>query len=127
MALAVAPIISGKFARPTTPCSYFLVDPLKITASPNTRTVHVSVCVPVPLLVMSTRFVFASAFEVDFDRQGRFLLPTSLRTWAGLEGEAVIVGSRDHAEVWTPARWDDYRRELESPEALAQHLSGLGI
>ncbi len=73
------------------------------------------------------RFIFAGAFEVDLDRQGRVVLPVSLRGFAGLEGEAVIVGSRDHAEIWAPARWDDYRRELESPEALAQHLSGLGI
>lgn len=73
------------------------------------------------------RFIFAGAFEFDLDRQGRVVLPASLRGFAGLEGEAVIVGSRDHAEIWAPARWDDYRRELESPEALAQHLSGLGI
>ena len=73
------------------------------------------------------RFIFAGAFEVDLDRQGRVVLPVSLRGFAALEGEAVIVGSRDHAEIWAPARWDDYRRELESPEALAQHLSGLGI
>ena len=73
------------------------------------------------------RFIFAGAFEVDLDRQGRIVLPVSLRGFAGLGAEAVIVGSRDHAEIWAPARWDDYRRELESPEALAQHLSGLGI
>ena len=46
---------------------------------------------------------------------------------AGLEGEAVVVGSRDHAEIWAPARWDDYRRGLEDPETLAQALEGLGI
>lgn len=73
------------------------------------------------------RFIFAGAFEVELDRQGRVLVPASLREFAGLDGEAVIVGSRDHAEIWAPARWDDYRRALESPETLAQHLSGLGI
>jgi len=73
------------------------------------------------------RFIFAGAFEVELDRQGRVVLPASLRGFAGLEGEAVIVGSRDHAEIWAPSRWEEYRRELESPEALAEHLSGLGI
>jgi MraZ protein len=73
------------------------------------------------------RFIFAGAFEIELDRQGRVVLPASLRGFAGLEGEAVIVGSRDHAEIWAPARWEEYRRELESPEALAKHLSGLGI
>jgi MraZ protein len=73
------------------------------------------------------RYVFAGAFEADLDRQGRVVVPAYLREWAALEGEAVIVGSRDHAEIWAPARWDDYRRALEDPESLAQALEGLGI
>lgn len=73
------------------------------------------------------RFIFAGAFEVELDRQGRIVVPSSLRGFAGLETEAVVVGSRDHAEIWAPSTWDEYRRELESPEALAAHLSGLGI
>ena len=47
------------------------------------------------------------------DRQGRMVIPAGLRAWAGLESDAVIVGSRDHAEIWSPARWDAYRREME--------------
>jgi len=74
-----------------------------------------------------SRFVFASAVEIEFDAQGRFVLPAYLREAAGLEGEAAVVGSLDHAEIWTPVRWDDYRKALEAPDALAQHLAGLGI
>jgi MraZ protein len=73
------------------------------------------------------RYVFAGAFEADLDRQGRVVVPAYLRDWAGLAGEAVIVGSRDHAEIWAPDRWDDYRRALEDPSRLAQALDGLGI
>ncbi|MFL5754963.1 MAG: division/cell wall cluster transcriptional repressor MraZ [Chloroflexota bacterium] len=73
------------------------------------------------------RYIFGSAFELELDRQGRVLVPQSLRDFAGLEGDAVIVGSRDHAEIWAPARWDDYRRGLEDPDALAQAIAGLGI
>jgi MraZ protein len=73
------------------------------------------------------RVVFAGAFEADLDRQGRVVVPAYLREWAGLEGEAVIVGSRDHGEIWAPARWDDYRRALDDPESLAKALDGLGI
>ena len=73
------------------------------------------------------RYVFAGAFEADLDRQGRVVVPAYLRDWAGLAGEAVIVGSRDHAEIWAPARWDEYARALEDPDQLAQALNGLGI
>ena len=74
-----------------------------------------------------SRFVFANAVEVVWDAQGRFVLPSYLREAAGLGNEAVIVGSLDHAEIWTPAGWDDYRRALEDPDELARHFSGLGI
>ncbi len=73
------------------------------------------------------RFLFASAFEVELDRQGRVLLPVAVREWAGLDSDAVVVGGRDHAEIWAPARWEEYQREMASPDALASHLSGLGI
>lgn len=74
-----------------------------------------------------SRFLFSGAFEVEPDRQGRFVLPASLRAWAGLGEEAVIVGARDHVEIWAPARWADYGAEMNSPDALAAHLDGLGI
>jgi MraZ protein len=74
-----------------------------------------------------SRFVFASAVEVTWDAQGRFVLPSYLREAAGLTSEAVIVGSLDHAEIWTPAGWDGYRKALEDPDELARHFSGLGI
>ena len=37
------------------------------------------------------------------DRQGRILLPAYLRESVGLGGDAVVVGSRDHAEIWAPS------------------------
>jgi MraZ protein len=73
------------------------------------------------------RFLFAGAFEADLDRQGRVVIPAYLRQETGLEEEAVIVGSRDHAEIWAPARWDAYRRALDDPDELARAISGLGI
>jgi MraZ protein len=80
-----------------------------------------------PASRLFTRYVFAGAFEADLDRQGRVVLPAFLRSWAGLEGEAVIVGSRDHAEIWEPSRWASYARALDNPDELARALADLGI
>ena len=76
---------------------------------------------------MFSRFIFAGAVDTTLDAQGRVLVPAWLRETAEIGAEAVVVGSRDHAEIWAPARWDDYRRALEDPEALAQAIAGLGI
>lgn len=73
------------------------------------------------------RFIYSSAFEVEIDRQGRIVVPAGLREWAGLRGEAVLVGARDHIELWEPARWADYSGAMNSPDVLAAHLQGLGI
>lgn len=74
-----------------------------------------------------SRFVFSGAFEIELDRQGRAVLPASLRDFAGLQDEAVVVGSRDHVELWEPSRWATYSEAMSSPEVLASHLEGLGI
>ena len=74
-----------------------------------------------------TRYVFAGAVEAELDRQGRVVVPAYLREWAGLAADAVIVGSRDHAEIWEPSRWASYARALDDPEELARALAGLGI
>jgi len=47
-----------------------------------------------------SRTLFASAYEVEPDRQGRIVVPASLREAAGLTSDAVVVGARDHAEIW---------------------------
>jgi MraZ protein len=73
------------------------------------------------------RFLFGGAIEAELDRSGRVLVPGYLREWADLAAEAVIVGSRDHAEIWAPGRWDSVRQELDDPARLAEHLTGLGI
>jgi MraZ protein len=72
------------------------------------------------------RRLFAGALETELDKQGRVLLPENLRQAAGLTGEAVVVGGRDHAEIWAPARWDEYGAALED-EAFAEAVRGLGI
>jgi MraZ protein len=72
------------------------------------------------------RQLFAGAFETELDRQGRVLVPAHLRTFAGLETEALVLGARDHAEIWAPARWEDYSRALEG-DAFTDAVAGLGI
>jgi MraZ protein len=74
-----------------------------------------------------SRFIFAGAVEATLDGQGRVLIPGYLREMAGLAADAVVVGARDHAEIWAPDTWETYRRSLEDPAALAQAIGGLGI
>ena len=75
------------------------------------------------------RFMSSGAVDVELDRQGRVLVPSYLREYAGLtESEVVVVGALNRLEIWAPARWQPYRSQIEdAPEALAEHLADLGI
>jgi DNA-binding transcriptional regulator/RsmH inhibitor MraZ len=42
------------------------------------------------------------------DRQWRLRLPPELVTWAGVSGEVMIVGVRDHLEIWASEKWEQY-------------------
>jgi MraZ protein len=46
--------------------------------------------------------------DVELDTIGRFLLPGSMRRYAGLEKEAIIVGLGNRCELWDPTRYDDF-------------------
>lgn len=75
-----------------------------------------------------TRFLFGGACDGECDKQGRVLLPASLRRYAGLEREAVIVGVGSRAEIWDAAKWQQYNEEsAEDVNELAEQLADLGI
>ena len=74
-----------------------------------------------------SRFVFSGAFEFLLDAQGRLVLPPALREFAGLTSDAVVVGARDHIELWEPGSWTTYSAEMNSADALAARITDLGI
>src|SRR5580704_17034414 len=54
------------------------------------------------------RLYFAQAESVDIDRSGRILVPDRLVQFAGLQHEVVLIGVRDHLELWDAQRWQQY-------------------
>jgi MraZ protein len=72
------------------------------------------------------RMVFAEAANVEFDRQGRILIPPDLRRYAGLEGEAVVVGMHTYVEIWSPSLWDAQSEMMDQEgSSIAQRLASL--
>lgn len=58
------------------------------------------------------RFLFGSAFEVELDSQGRFVIPRYLRKHAGLVTEIIFVGMGNRAEIWSQKNWDNYSQSI---------------
>jgi MraZ protein len=54
------------------------------------------------------RLYFAQTEAVDVDGSGRALIPDRLIQFAGLGHEVVLIGVRDHLELWDAQRWQKY-------------------
>ena len=53
------------------------------------------------------RYTFGTAFELDFDGQGRIALPPALRQHAEIENAAVVVGVNNYMENWSKKNWEE--------------------
>jgi MraZ protein len=52
------------------------------------------------------RMLFPAAEEISVDPQGRIRIPERLVKHAALEHDLVLVGVRDHAEIWDKTAWE---------------------
>ena len=72
------------------------------------------------------RFFLSSAADVTVDRQGRIVIPTTLRSYANLERDVVVIGVGERAELWDARRWNAYTDDLDC-ESIAQAMEELGF
>ena len=74
------------------------------------------------------RFFFSSARKMECDKQGRFLVPATLRAYAGLQKEVVLIGVSSRIELWGKEEWLKYNEEITpSVSSIAETLADLGI
>lgn len=57
------------------------------------------------------RLLIGHAHDLDMDRQGRILLPASLREYAELGADVVLVGQGKKFEIWSQERWESQRQQ----------------
>ncbi|HCW80321.1 MAG TPA: division/cell wall cluster transcriptional repressor MraZ [Ruminococcaceae bacterium] len=72
------------------------------------------------------RFFFAGAVEAVPDKQGRILIPQSLRAYAGLTKEITFIGASSRAEIWDSAKWSAFNSSL-TQESIAEVMDELNF
>lgn len=72
------------------------------------------------------RFFMSGAVECELDKQGRILIPQTLRNYVGITKEVVVTGVGQRAEIWDLKKWDEYNSQLSSDE-IATNMESLGI
>ena len=74
------------------------------------------------------RFFMSGATECEFDKQGRILVPASLRKYADLQKDVVLTGMDTRIELWSAEKWDvENDMDDEDMEAVAAHMASLGV
>ena len=74
------------------------------------------------------RFFYSSGIDCELDRQGRVLIPQSLRDYANLQKDVVLVGSGKKIEIWNKERWgEEFRKSQESFDQVTDTLDNLGL
>lgn len=69
------------------------------------------------------RFFYSAAAECELDKQGRVMIPASLRKYAKLDKQCVIAGVSDRFEIWDAAKWQTFETETgENFDELAENL-----
>lgn len=69
------------------------------------------------------RFILGSAYTIELDGQGRFVIPKILQNYADLDSEVVFVGLGDRLEVWSKVNWE--KRESFVAEHAAEMVEKL--
>ena len=72
------------------------------------------------------RFFLAGAASVEVDKQGRILLPASLRDFAGLTKDAVLIGVGSRIEIWSKESWESVA-SFDDMDTVAGHMADLGL
>lgn len=72
------------------------------------------------------RFFFASACEVEPDKQGRIVLPANLREYGSLSKDVMIIGASTHCEIWSKENWDSLCAGLDA-QTISDAMNELGF
>lgn len=74
------------------------------------------------------RMLFANASECELDKQGRILVGNTLRSYAKIDKEAVLIGMGNRVEIWSSEVWAKHCEEnMDVSEEVLSYLADLGI
>ena len=78
-------------------------------------------------VVSSIRYFIGNAVDCPIDNQGRVLIPQSLRSYAKIETEVVLIGALKRIEIWSKEIWEKengsgaFENFIQSKEVLAKY------
>jgi MraZ protein len=72
------------------------------------------------------RFFVTGATNGELDKQGRVLIPATLREFAGLDKDVILAGNLSRIEVWSKEKWTE-NCNYDDMDSIAESMQELGI
>ena len=67
------------------------------------------------------RIIFENTERLSTDKQGRFVIPTALKDYAGLEKDVLFLGVSKRIEVWEAKVYENYKKQVpDTQKTLAE-------
>lgn len=74
------------------------------------------------------RFFISAASEAGIDKQGRIIIPPTLRDYADLQKDCIVVGMSQRIEIWGKERWTKiFEKAEQTLQTSIDKLTELGI
>jgi MraZ protein len=74
------------------------------------------------------RFFYSSAIDCAIDTHGRLLIPPTLRDYANLKRDVVLVGEGRFIEIFAKEQWQEVAQQAEEGfDQIRDTLANLGI
>ena len=78
-----------------------------------------------PKFVRLVRYLLAGVNECPLDRQGRILLPSTLREEMGINKDVMLNGMLKNFEIWDKGAWQE--EALGAQESFEEFNAGLAV
>ena len=62
------------------------------------------------------RSVVRYASYVQYDRQGRIIIPDNLKSYSGIDKDIIIIGMINKIEIWSPDKIKKYEHDIDIDE-----------
>jgi len=79
-----------------------------------------------PMVTRYLRQFYSSAKVCELDKQGRVLVPSTLKSHAGLSRDVILIGMSNKIEIWDPDEWKK-ENPVEDNGAVRSAMAAYGI
>jgi MraZ protein len=78
-----------------------------------------------PQVRMLLRLILGTAHKLEINEQGYVSIPPTLKEYANLNGNVLLIGQGNFFEIWEPTSWEKQETKLKDSDTNSTRFSSL--